>query len=1212
MPSFHYRGPAVVLAVLGLVAGGVAVAGPASAATPVDIPDSNLLNCVDSTLGLPAGTPIDSDQAQSLISITCNNLGITDMTGLGAFTNLLNLTIRDNAIVDLQPIGGLTSLTALDVANNQIVSLAPLNAPNLQTFLVDGNKLTDIGPVRQMTNLLNLNVASNQLTDIEAVRELTTLVSLSVHMNDISDISPAAGLTHLTTLTAMNNHISDISSLSGLTSATTFNVAGQTISQPDGTVGARAANPVIGVDGAPVALSASSGSATYDSASNTWAPTAAGPLTMSWASTRTPGTGSGAFSGTFTLDVAPLPDAPVLAGTNGRTVSGTAQPGVTVIVTDGSGAEVGTAVADGSGNFTVTPSSPLADGTKLTATAVDGAGHTSAPSNTVTVDAVAPDAPVLAATDGKTVTGTAEPGSTVTLTDGSGAEVGTAVADGSGHFTFTPSSPLADGTTLTATATDKVGNTSGPSNTVTVDAVAPDAPVLAPSNGTKVTGTAEPGSTVTVTDGTGALVGKAVADDSGAFTITPERPLADGTTLTATAADKVGNTSGPSNTVTVDAVAPDAPVLAPTDGKTVTGTAEPGSTVTVTDGSGAEVGTAVADDAGNFTLTPSSPLADGTKVTATATDGSGNVSGPSNTVTVDAVAPDAPILALSNGTTVSGTAEPGATVTVTDGAGNVVGTTVAADNGTFTITPSSPLADGTTVTATATDGSGNVSGPSNTVTVDAVAPDAPVLAPTDGKTVTGTAVPGTTVTVTDGAGSIVGTTLAGDDGTFTLTPSTPLADGTTVTATATDGSGNVSGPSNTVTVDAVAPDAPMLAPTDGKTVTGTAEPGSTVTVTDDAGNVVGKVVTDDSGAFILTPDSPLADGTKLTATATDEAGNASGPSNTVTVDAVAPDAPVLAPSNGTTVSGTAEPGSTVTVTDDAGNVVGKVVADDSGAFTLTPESPLADGTKLTATATDEAGNASGPSNTVTVDAVAPDAPVLAPSNGTTVSGTAEPGSTVTVTDDAGNVVGKVVADDSGAFTLTPESPLADGTKLTATATDEAGNASGPSNTVTVDAVAPDAPVLAPSDGTTVSGTAEPGSTVTVTDDAGNVIGSAVADEDGNFSIVLTSPLPDGTKLTATATDEDGNASAPSNTVTVAHPAATPEEETPSTETPSTGATDPGANDKTAGASVDGSGDLAHTGLDALQTVPWILSLLGLGFIAVLIGRRRRKDDATES
>ena len=826
MPSFHYRGPAVVLAVLGLVAGGVAVAGPASAATPVNIPDSNLLNCVDSTLGLPAGTPIDSDQAQSLISITCNNLGITDMTGLGSFTNLLNLTIRDNAIVDLQPIGGLTSLTALDVANNQIVSIAPLNAPNLQTFLVDGNKLTDIGPVRQMTNLLNLNVASNQLTDIEAVRELATLVSLSVHMNDISDISPAAGLTHLTTLTAMNNHISDISSLSGLTSATTFNVAGQTISQPDGTVGARAANPVIGVDGAPVALSASSGSATYDSASNTWTPTAAGPLTMSWASTRTPGTGSGAFSGTFTLDVAPLPDAPVLADTNGRTVSGTAQPGVTVIVTDGSGAEVGTAVADGSGNFTVTPSSPLADGTKLTATAVDGAGHTSAPSNTVTVDAVAPDAPVLAATDGKTVTGTAEPGSTVTLTDGSGAEVGTAVADGSGHFTFTPSSPLADGTTVTATATDGSGNVSGPSNTVTVDAVAPDAPILAPSNGTTVSGTAEPGATVTVTDGAGNVVGTTVAADNGTFTITPSSPLADGTTVTATATDGSGNVSGPSNTVTVDAVAPDAPVLAPTDGKTVTGTAVPGTTVTVTDGAGSIVGTTLAGDDGTFTLTPSSPLADGTKVTATATDGSGNVSGPSNTVTVDAVAPDAPVLASTDGKTVTGTAEPGSTVTVTDGAGNVVGKVVADDSGAFTLTPESPLADGTKLTATATDEAGNASGPSNTVTVDAVAPDAPVLAPSDGTTVSGTAEPGSTVTVTDDAGNVIGSAVADEDGTFSIVLTSPLPDGTKLTATATDEDGNASAPSNTVTVAHPAATPEEETPSTEAPDTGATDPGA--------------------------------------------------------------------------------------------------------------------------------------------------------------------------------------------------------------------------------------------------------------------------------------------------------------------------------------------------------------------------------------------------
>ncbi|EME89805.1 hypothetical protein H123_32561, partial [Pseudomonas aeruginosa PA21_ST175] len=50
---------------------------------------------------------------------------------------------------------------------------------------------------------------------------------------------------------------------------------------------------------------------------------------------------------------------------------------------------------------------------------------------------------------------------------------------------------------------------------------------------------------------------------------------------------------------------------------------------------------------------------------------------------------------------------------------------------------------------------------------------------------------------------------------------------------------------------------------------------------------------------------------------------------------------------------------------------------------------------------------------VTVDSQAPAAPVLNPSNGTTLSGTAEPGATVTLTDGNGNPIGQVTADGSG-------------------------------------------------------------------------------------------------------------------------------------------------------------------------------------------------------
>ncbi|MGV8508366.1 Ig-like domain-containing protein, partial [Pseudomonas aeruginosa] len=52
-------------------------------------------------------------------------------------------------------------------------------------------------------------------------------------------------------------------------------------------------------------------------------------------------------------------------------------------------------------------------------------------------------------------------------------------------------------------------------------------------------------------------------------------------------------------------------------------------------------------------------------------------------------------------------------------------------------------------------------------------------------------------------------------------------------------------------------------------------------------------------------------------------------------------------------------------------------------------------------------------------AVAPATPTVDPSNGTTLSGTAEPGSSVTLTDGNGNPIGQVTADGSGNWSFTP-------------------------------------------------------------------------------------------------------------------------------------------------------------------------------------------------
>ncbi len=209
--------------------------------------------------------------------------------------------------------------------------------------------------------------------------------------------------------------------------------------------------------------------------------------------------------------------------------------------------------------------------------------------------------------------------------------------------------------------------------------------------------------------------------------------------------------------------------------------------------------------------------------------------------------------------------------------------------------------------------------------------------------------------------------------------------------------------------------------------------------------------------------------------AIDNAGNTdlTPASYTWTVDTTAPAAPVVTtPANGSvtndstpSVSGTAEPNSTVTVYID-GSIAGTTTADGSGNWNFTA-AVLSDGSHtVRATSTDGVGNTSPDSNTntFTVDTIAPAAPVVTtPVNGSTindstpsVSGTAEPNSTVTVYID-GSIAGTTTADGSGNWNFTTAA-LSDGSHtVRATATDTAGNTSADSNTntFTVDTTAPD-------------------------------------------------------------------------------------------------------------------------------------------------------------
>ncbi|HDQ8262137.1 TPA: Ig-like domain repeat protein, partial [Pseudomonas aeruginosa] len=889
--------------------------------------------------------------------------------------------------------------------------------------------------------------------------------------------------------------------------------------------------------------------------------------------TATDPAGNTSGQGSTTVDGV-APTTPTVNLSNGSSLSGTAEPGSTVILTDGNGNPIAEVTADGSGNWTYTPSTPIANGTVVNVVAQDAAGNSS-PGASVTVDSQAPAAPVVNPSNGTTLSGTAEPGATVTLTDGNGNPIGQVTADGSGNWSFTPGTPLANGTVVNATASDPTGNTSAPAST-TVDSVAPAAPVVNPSNGAEISGTAEPGATVTLTDGSGNPIGQVTADGSGNWSFTPSTPLADGTVVNATATDPAGNTGGQGST-TVDAIAPATPTVNLSNGSSLSGTAEPGSTVILTDGNGNPIAEVTADGSGNWTYTPSTPIANGTVVNVVAQDAAGNSSPPA-TVTVDSSAPPAPVINPSNGVVISGTAEAGATVTLTDAGGNPIGQVTADGSGNWSFTPGTPLANGTVIVATATDPTGNT-GPQAATTVDAVAPPAPVIDPSNGTTISGTAEAGAKVILTDGNGNPIGETTADGSGNWSFTPGTPLANGTVVNAVAQDPAGNT-GPQGSTTVDAVAPNTPVVNPSNGNLLNGTAEPGSTVTLTDGNGNPIGQTTADGSGNWSFTPGSQLPNGTVVNVTASDAAGNTSLPATT-TVDSSLPSIPQVDPSNGSVISGTADAGNTIIITDGNGNPIGQVTADGSGNWSFTPGIPLPDGTVVNVVARSPSNVDSAPA-VITVDGVAPAAPVIDPSNGTEISGTAEAGATVILTDGGGNPIGQATADGSGNWTFTPSTPLANGTVINAVAQDPAGNTSGPAS-VTVDAIAPPAPVIDPSNGVVISGTAEAGATVILTDGNGNPIGQVTADGSGNWSFTPGTPLANGSVINALAQDAAGNTSGPASTtvdsVAPATPVLDPSNGTVISGTAEAGATvilTDGGGNPIGQATADGSGNWSFT------------------------------------
>lgn len=429
-------------------------------------------------------------------------------------------------------------------------------------------------------------------------------------------------------------------------------------------------------------------------------------------------------------------------------ISGTGEPGASVDITIDAGTADETTVTvtvDNNGDWTYTPVDALSDGAHTVDVSQDDNGNVTMDSVAFDVDLTAPMVQIDNPTDGSTTSdGTPtidgssdEAGITVSITINAGTpgeETATVTTDANGDWTYTVMNQLADGQhTIDVRATDGAGNEGTDSVTFSVGADAPTIVISSPMDGATVTdsqptvsGQADPGEEVDIIIDEGTAdeqTATVTADANGNWSYTVGTALANGMhTIRASVTNADGVTASDSVDITVDATPEGIAINDPADGSTiatgtptVSGTAAPGATIEVTiDGN---TYTTTASDTGNWSVEITDELEDGDQMlTATQLDADGNPDGEATiTFTVDTTPPVLTVETPAEGDevsgtpTVTGTAEPGATIEVyIDGV--LVGTTIADTDGNWSFDVPEENAAGAgdhVITVIARDDAGN-------------------------------------------------------------------------------------------------------------------------------------------------------------------------------------------------------------------------------------------------------------------------------------------------------------------------------------------------------------------------------------------------------------------------------------------------------------------------------------------------------------------------
>lgn len=619
---------------------------------------------------------------------------------------------------------------------------------------------------------------------------------------------------------------------------------------------------------------------------------------------------SGGTSAKTVCNVVDLPPEPPTVNDidNASTiVTGKAQPNSEVTVYDDKGNVIGTGTADSSGDYSVSIS-PVDAGKTISVSAKDGGGEGLKTYKTVESEKL----PVITVDNideiDTVIKGKTEPGATVTIVNkNTNSTIVTITADSYGNYTAYLSDPIPKGTIIEITADN--GSKTNKATTVVSELIMPKPPVVDPikEGNTQVTGTAKPNSTVTLNiyDDNGNFVGKytVVADTNGKFKFIDHSIIVNiksNYKFNLTVSEVINGknlTSDPTKLTVSEVTKTDTPTVDPiTAGDTqVTGTAKPNSTVTVYDKNGDVVGTSRADSSGKFTIPVNTRLSKDEIINVVADDG---VNAPSNPAEVTVVAPVAepiiyPVQENDRQIVVNTTTGAVLNVTVKDKDGNTIDT-ITVDEPDQTVhnieLPKDKFPDGlpagSVVTAVATV-NGKTSQKVDVEPANTTVPQ-PKVNPVTNKDskITGTGVPGDTVYAEYEDGTHIGNVAVNVDGTFEISLSNPLPEGTVIKVTQKEDDRWSYPVKTSVQKSILVP--PTLDPisNDSNKVTGKAQPGAKVTLIDENGNPIvdgnGNPYTgtaDSDGNFVIDLDVPFESGKKIGAIADDGSSKPSVPSN---------------------------------------------------------------------------------------------------------------------------------------------------------------------------------------------------------------------------------------------------------------------------------------------------------------------------------------------